>query len=803
MSKLAYLYVSALLLSGSIASCSANSSTDDELDGGTNSGGSSRGGNGTGAGKGGGNVGNTSGIPIPVPATCHDGTVQSPEECDDGVGHEMSGDGCSAGCRVEIDYTCPPTGGICTSTAICGNGMRSSAEACDDGNVAGGDGCSADCGTVEDGWQCRVAGKRCVPFCGDGKMIGTENCDDGQMPAASEDGCSSTCLIEPGWSCTGTPSVCTKAVCGNGMVETGEACDKGAENGLFFGDATGCSKTCTQEPTCRDASGTTQACSTACGDGNRDVAAGEQCDDGNGIAGDGCSDTCMLEGGFMCSDMDLPDTEPCPSNPTLQCLVLPIIYRDFEGQQVSGGHPDFFHMGAPGTAGTPGVVGNKTACVPNASGTRLPYTQGDACPNSDAVGPCAGIAAPTLNAQGKPALAKDTCPCVFTDWDQTGVLAGVAGAQQCWVEGEGSMRDRIQVETMKVVKDAASFAQWYTTSSMSTEVRGVLELAAVGTQYQFSSSIPGAAAGAVGRTVVDDIHENCLGTTTPLQSGFFPVESSAGIGSTKLCNLWPYWKTGLTTANCVATAGNPIVAQWDPLAAWDACPMTSTTGGFVPNSSGTGTLNGMPHNFYFTTEARYLFRYDAPATAAFYGDDDVWVFVNGKLALDLGGPHERVQGMVAINETFGLEVGKIYEIAVFHADRHPRESNYQLTLSGFATTKTACAARCGDAVLTAGEECDEGDGVNASGVYNGCGTDCKYGPFCGDGVQDMEHGEECDLANKNGAKYGSDGCGSDCKLPHRCGDGIVDGAFNEDCDDGVANGIMGAACTIDCTLVVR
>jgi hypothetical protein len=63
--------------------------------------------------------------------------------------------------------------------------------------------------------------------------------------------------------------------------------------------------------------------------------------------------------------------------------------------------------------------------------------------------------------------------------------------------------------------------------------------------------------------------------------------------------------------------------------------------------------------------------------------------------------------------------------------------------------------------------------------------------------------EECDLANKNGAKYGADGCGSDCKLPHRCGDGIVDGAFFEDCDDGAANGVVGASCTTECTLVVK
>ncbi len=44
----------------------------------------------------------------------------------------------------------------------------------------------------------------------------------------------------------------------------------------------------------------------------------------------------------------------------------------------------------------------------------------------------------------------------------------------------------------------------------------------------------------------------------------------------------------------------------------------------------------------------------------------------------------------------GLEMGRTYEIAVFGADRHPTESNYQLTLSGFSTQKSNCMPRCGD-----------------------------------------------------------------------------------------------------------
>jgi len=260
-----------------------------------------------------------------VKLTCGNGKLDTGEMCDDG--NTKNGDGCTQLCQIEADFVCPTPGQPCTTDAKCGDGKLASIEACDDGNATGGDGCSADCTKVEPGYQCRVPGKSCIPLCGDGMKIGSEMCDDGN--AMSGDGCSSTCQLEPGATCPAPGMACTTAVCGNGKLETGETCDAGPMNGLFLGDGTGCSKTCTTEPKCRDGA-TTRACDVTCGNGNLEL--GEDCDDGNTADGDGCSSKCKTEGGFMCPPMLKPDSEPCvgSTDPTVKCLHLPVIVRDFK-----------------------------------------------------------------------------------------------------------------------------------------------------------------------------------------------------------------------------------------------------------------------------------------------------------------------------------------------------------------------------------------------------------------------------------------------------------------------------------------
>jgi cysteine-rich repeat protein len=172
--------------------------------------------------------------------------------------------------------------------------------------------------------------------------------------------------------------------------------------------------------------------------------------------------------------------------------------------------------------------------------------------------------------------------------------------------------------------------------------------------------------------------------------------------------------------------------------------------------------------------------------------------------------HNAEEGEILLDDTavdvdgepLDLIAGRVYEIAVFQAERHTCRSSYRLTLAGFSRESSTCVTTCGDGVIAGDEVCDDGE---ANGmVYGGCAEDCTPGPHCGDGTLD-EPDEQCDNGlNRDG--YQTEGaeepCSSGCVLPPRCGDGLVDSAFGEECDDGVNDGAYDG-CNPDCTLGPR
>ena len=93
---------------------------------------------------------------------------------------------------------------------------------------------------------------------------------------------------------------------------------------------------------------------------------------------------------------------------------------------------------------------------------------------------------------------------------------------------------------------------------------------------------------------------------------------------------------------------------------------------------------GNAHNFHFTTELHASFIYKGGEEFSFRGDDDVWVFVNGKQVIDIGGVHGPLEQSVNFDARaaeLGITVGNTYAIDFFQAERHVTGSNFKLTTS--------------------------------------------------------------------------------------------------------------------------
>jgi syndecan 4 len=154
--------------------------------------------------------------------------------------------------------------------------------------------------------------------------------------------------------------------------------------------------------------------------------------------------------------------------------------------------------------------------------------------------------------------------------------------------------------------------------------------------------------------------------------------------------------------------------------------------GFVNNTIDLKDCNEETRNFGFTSVFQSAFRYEGNETLVVHGSDDIWVFVDKTMALDLGGTHGPLcQEMIlpgaglTVNRTGSgmvdssipacvgeaaeelspltlrreLQVGQFYRLDIFHAQRHSCIGHCPNCTSTFHIATTIQAANFANQVL--------------------------------------------------------------------------------------------------------
>ena len=144
-----------------------------------------------------------------------------------------------------------------------------------------------------------------------------------------------------------------------------------------------------------------------------------------------------------------------------------------------------------------------------------------------------------------------------------------------------------------------------------------------------------------------------------------------GFGGVQNASSYRQWYTDVPDVNLPsslsialsnAATGNPDVFRFES----DA---------FFPIDGAYWGNEGLTHNFHFTYAINTQLMYEPGARFRFRGDDDLWLFIDNRLVVDLGGVHPPAEAIFDI-DSLGLTPGNAYDFDLYFAERHTDQSHF-------------------------------------------------------------------------------------------------------------------------------